>query len=39
MLTEFRAIDPKAMKQNGKLSCYRNDCAAAAFGTHQSHSP
>jgi hypothetical protein len=39
MLTEFRAVDPHAMKQNGKLSCYRNDCAAAAFGTHQSHSP
>ena len=38
-LTEFRAVDPHAMHQDGEFTGYGHNGAAAAFGPHQTHSP
>jgi hypothetical protein len=36
-LTEFTAVDPHTVEQNGKLAGDGNNSASATFGAHQSH--
>jgi hypothetical protein len=38
-LTEFTAVDPHTVEQNGKFAGDGNNCASATFGAHQSHAP
>jgi hypothetical protein len=38
-LTEFTAVDPHTVKQNGKFTGNCDNSASTAFGAHQSHAP
>jgi len=38
-LTEFIAVDPQTVEQNGKFAGDGNNCASTTFGAHQSHAP
>jgi hypothetical protein len=38
-LTEFAAVDPHSVEQNGEFAGDGDNGASATFGTHQPHAP